>query len=202
MLQSSVQIEMPWNGYGNNLLKIARVPFLCVSHLICPKRDSSITAAAFWKRSFRTWDSPGGWERPFFFSQCWHSLLACDVQSCFDLWCFIFIQLVFLSVYSTATATAMRCSDMVWLDYSMTQYCPSLSPYLYILPEFSVLGPLQIKTAKNDIEELGAHISKADSKAEVPWQRQMCGWVGETWCLLKFVQVWDSLLFLCFTKEA
>ncbi len=32
------------------------------------------------------------------------------------------------------------------------------------------LGLLQIKTAKTDIEELGARISKADSKAEVPWQ--------------------------------
>jgi len=50
----------------------------------------------------------------------------------------------------------------------MTQYCASLNQYFYILPEFSVLGPLQIKTAKNDIEELGARISKADSKAEAP----------------------------------
>lgn len=50
----------------------------------------------------------------------------------------------------------------------MTQYCRSLSPYVCVLYEFMALGPLQIKTAKTDIEELGARISKADSKAEVP----------------------------------
>ena len=38
----------------------------CVFHATCDKGGSSITAAACWKCSFRTWDSPGGWDCPFF----------------------------------------------------------------------------------------------------------------------------------------
>ena len=67
-LTSYDSFKSMWESWMKSGVIFWELQSLCVFHSNCAKGGSSITVAAFWKCSFRTWDSPGGWDCPLVFS--------------------------------------------------------------------------------------------------------------------------------------